>query len=370
MSGLEQAGGGEPRSPAPRGRGAATNPANRFARIDFAEELDYLENDPDAVEARRGIATEYFVDDAKSVISENDSPDIPFRYSLNPYRGCAHGCSYCFARPTHEYLDLSAGLDFETRIFVKERAPELFREWLGRDGYRPETVAMSGVTDGYQPIERKLELTRRCLQVALEARQPLAIVTKNALVTRDIDLLAPLAAQQAASVSLSVTTLDQSLSRMMEPRTSSPEAKLRAITELSRAGIPVTVLVAPVVPGLTDHEIPRILQAVKEAGAVSAGYILLRLPLTVEPVFLEWLHRVRPTEASKVETRIRATRGGKMYDSRFGERMRGSGPIADQIAASFRLFAARYGLSISRPPLSADRFRRPLPASGQRWLFE
>lgn len=357
-------------SPAPRGRGAATNPANRFARIDFSEDLEYLEVDPEAVEARRGIATEYFADDAKSVISENDSPDIPFRYSLNPYRGCAHGCSYCFARPTHEYLDLSAGLDFETRIFVKERAPELFREWLGRDGYLPETVAMSGVTDCYQPIERKLRLTRRCVEVAVETRQPLAVVTKNALVTRDIDLLAPLAVEGAASVSMSVTTLDQSLSRVMEPRTSSPEAKLRAIGELSRAGIPVSVLVAPIVPGLTDHEIPRILQAVKEAGAISASYILLRLPLTVEPVFMEWLRRVRPAEASKVETRIRATRGGKLYDSRFGERMRGSGPIADQINASFRLFAARYGLSTTRPPLTSDRFRRPVPRSGQRWLFD
>ncbi|MFM7071581.1 MAG: PA0069 family radical SAM protein [Planctomycetota bacterium] len=361
---------GTPGTPVPRGRGAATNPANRFARIDFAEDLEYLESDPEAAEARRGIATEYFADDAKSVISENDSPDIPFRYSLNPYRGCAHGCSYCFARPTHEYLDLSAGLDFETRIFVKERAPELFREWLGRDGYRPETVAMSGVTDCYQPIERKLQLTRRCVEVAVEARQPLAVVTKNALVTRDIDLLAPLAAEGAASVSVSVTTLDQSLSRVMEPRTSSPEAKLRAIGELSRAGIPVSVLVAPIVPGLTDHEIPRILQSVKEAGAISVGYILLRLPLTVEPVFMEWLHRVRPSEASKVETRIRATRGGKLYDSRFGERMRGSGPIADQINASFRLFAARYGLSTTRPPLTSNRFRRPVPRSGQRWLFD
>jgi DNA repair photolyase len=358
------------RPPVPRGRGAATNPANRFARIDFAEDLEYLDSDPEAVEARRGIATQYFADDAKSVVSENDSPDIPFRYSLNPYRGCAHGCSYCFARPTHEYLDLSAGLDFETRIFVKERAPELFREWLGRAGYQPETVAMSGVTDCYQPIERKLELTRRCLQVARDTLHPLAVVTKNALVTRDLDLLAPMAEAGTTSVSLSVTTLDQALSRVMEPRTSSPAAKLRAITELSQAGIPVHVLVAPVVPGLTDHEIPRILEAVKAAGAVSAGYILLRLPLTVEPVFMEWLRRARPGEAAKVESRIRATRGGKLYDSRFGERMRGTGPIADQIGASFRLFAARQGLHITRPKLAADRFRRPVPRSGQRWLFE
>lgn len=370
MSASERADGGGNRLPVPRGRGAATNPANRFARIEFAEDLEYLEGDADAVAARKGIATEYFADDAQSVVSENDSPDIPFRYSLNPYRGCAHGCSYCFARPTHEYLDLSAGLDFETRIFVKERAPELFRDWLGRAGYRPETVAMSGVTDCYQPIERQLQLTRRCLQVASETFQPIAVVTKNLLVTRDIDLLTPLAAAGAASVSLSVTTLDQSLSRVMEPRTSSPEAKLRAIAELSRAKIPVHVLVAPVVPGLTDHEIPRILEAVKAAGAVSAGYILLRLPLTVEPVFLEWLRRARPDEASKVESRIRATRGGKLYDSRFGERMRGTGPIADQIGASFRVFAQRHGLSVTRPQLSAEKFRRPVPRSGQRWLFE
>lgn len=359
----------EPNAPHATGRGSQINPLNRFARLAIDEDWEHLEHDAEAQAARRSIRTEYFVDDAKSVVSENDSPDIPFRYSLNPYRGCSHGCSYCFARPTHEYLDLSAGLDFETKIFVKERAPELFREWLNRDRYKPETITISGVTDCYQPIERKLQLTRRCLEVALEARQPIAIVTKNGLVTRDIDILQQMAQRQLVRVAVSVTSLDQALVRVMEPRTSSPEAKLRAIEQLSQAGIPTHLLIAPIIPGLTDHEIPAILAAAKTAGASSASCILLRLPLTVEPVFLEWLERTQPNARSKVEARIRATRGGKLYESQFGLRMRGRGEIADQIQQTFRVFAQRSGLDNTPEPLDTSSFRRPTHPSGQGWLF-
>lgn len=359
----------ESQLPMAKGRGSQINPPNRFTRIEFEEDLEYLENDEEAQEARLSVRTEYFVDHAKSIISENDSPDIPFRYSLNAYRGCSNGCAYCFARPTHEYLDLSAGLDFETKIFVKEKAPELLRDWLARDRYEPEPIMMSGVTDCYQPIEKKLGLTRRCLEVALEARQPVALVTKNALVTRDIDILKEMAALRVVSVSLSVTTLDQSLVKVMEPRTSSPQAKLRAIEQLASAGVPTHVLVAPVIPGLTDHEIPAILQAVREAGAQTAACILLRLPGAVQPVFLEWLDRTHPEKRSKVESRIRSTRGGKLYEAKFGSRMKGQGEIAEQIRGVFKLFARKYGLDGKAEPLDTSQFRRPVPSSGQGWLF-
>jgi DNA repair photolyase len=295
-----------------KGRGSQINPTNRFERLDVVADLDHFDSEEDQAEPR-AVRTEYFFDDSKSIINENQSPDIPFRYSMNPYRGCSHGCSYCYARPTHEYLALSAGLDFETKIFVKMRAPELLRDWLARPEWEPEEITISGVTDCYQPAERHFELTRRCLAVALEARQPLSLVTKNALVTRDLDLLVEMAARRIVSVAISVTTLDQSLTKVMEPRTSSPAARLRTIEKLATAGVPVHVLVAPVIPGLTDSEIPAILAAVKEAGAYSANYVLLRLPLTVEPVFLEWLQRTHPLQKSKIEAWIRSTRGGELY---------------------------------------------------------
>lgn len=356
--------------PLATGRGSQINPPNRFTRIEFEDDLEYLEHDQEARQARRAVRTEYFTDNAQSVVSENDSPDIPFRYSLNVYRGCSHGCSYCFARPTHEYLDLNAGLDFETKIFVKEKAPELFRDWLARDCYEPESITISGVTDCYQPIERKLGLTRRCLEVAAEARQPIALVTKNALVTRDIDILQDMAKQRLVSVAVSVTTLDRSLVQVMEPRTSSPAAKLRAIEQLVNAGVRTHVLIAPVIPALTDHEIPSILQAAKDAGAESASYILLRLPLTVEPVFLEWLERTQPGKRAKIESRIRSTRGGKLYEGGFGVRMKGRGEIAEQIRRTFMVFAHRHGLDKKREPLDVTRFRRPVPCSGQGRLFD
>ena len=350
------------------GRGAQINPGNRFARIEYVEDLSDLEGE-DAADLSR-IRTEYFSDASKSAVSENDSPDVFFRYSVNPYRGCAHGCSYCYARPTHEYLDLSAGIDFESKIFVKERAPELFREWLARDRYDPELVMMSGVTDCYQPAERHFQLTRQCLEVALEARQPIAVITKNALVTRDLDLLKPMAELNLINVALSITSLDQALTRVLEPRTSSPAARLRAIRELSEAGIPTHVMVAPIIPGLNDSEVPSILRAARDAGATSAAYVLLRLPLTVKPVFLEWLERHLPNQKEKIESRLRETRGGQLYESDFGTRMTGRGEMADQIRQTFELFTKKYDLMHGHRPLDTSQFRRPVPKSRQLRLFD
>jgi DNA repair photolyase len=354
---------------ATKGRGSQINPASRFTRIAIEDDWEHLEHDEACPEERHAIRTEYYVDESKSVVTENDSPDVGFRYSLNPYRGCQHGCSYCYARPTHEYFDLSPGLDFESKIFVKERAPELLRQWLSRPAWQPEPIMMSGVTDCYQPIERRLEITRRCLQVALEARQPICMVTKNALVSRDLDILKEMASLRIVRVSLSVTTLDTALARIMEPRTSSPAARLRTISELAAAGVSVNVLIAPVIPGLTDAEIPTILREVKNAGAEAAGYVLLRLPWTVRPVFLEWLERTQGDKRQKIEARIRDTRGGKMYEPDFGVRMSGRGEIAKQIGRTFEVFARKYALDGDLPPLDVAQFRQPEPTSGQRWLF-
>jgi DNA repair photolyase len=354
----------------PRGRGSPIAPPNRFTKLEFEEDLEHLEHDPEAQAARRAVRTEYFRDESKSVVTENDSPDVGFRFSLNPYRGCSHGCSYCYARPGHEFFELNAGLDFETKIFVKERAPELFRAHLAKPGWKCEHIMLSGVTDCYQPAERHFEITRRCLQVALEARQPLSIITKNALIVRDLDLLAPMAERNLVHVSLSVTTLDQSLSRIMEPRTSSPEAKLKAIAGLSEAGVPVNVMVAPIVPGLTDSEVPAILREAKAAGARRAGYVLLRLPLTVEPVFLEWLQRTQPQKAAKIEALIRSTRRGKLYTSQWSIRQRGEGELADQIARTFQVFSRKFGLDGLWPDLDATQFRRPFDEPRQRSLFD
>lgn len=359
----------ERKLPVITGRGSPIAPTGRFAKLEFELDLDALDQELEELPGK--VATEFFIDDAQSIISENDSPDIPFRYSLNPYRGCEHGCSYCYARPTHEYLDLNAGIDFETRVFVKQKAPQLFRDWLCRKNYLPEPVMFSGVTDCYQPVERHLRLTRQCIAVAAEARQPIAIVTKNAGVIRDLDLLSPLAEQRLAKVAISLTSLDQNLTKVMEPRTSSPEARLRAIRELTQAGVPVHAMLAPLIPGLTDHEIPALLQAAADSGARSASYILLRLPLTVEPVFLEWLARTQPQHRDRIESRIRSTRGGELYQSKFSERMRGTGEIAEQIRRTFRVFAKKVGLDQSRgAELDVSQFRPPTPSSGQKWLFE
>jgi DNA repair photolyase len=354
--------------PAPKGRGAFSNPPNRFGGPRYELDLEQLD-DPDLLPDRRPMPTEYYPDRSRSIVTENDSPDVGFRYSINPYRGCSHGCAYCYARPTHEYLGLSAGLDFESKIFVKEDAPQLFREFLARDRWQPEPIIMSGVTDCYQPAERYFRLTRRCLEVTAEARQPLVLITKNALILRDLDLLREMAAAHLVHVCLSITTLDAELARSMEPRTSTPAARLRAVTALAGAGVPVQVLVAPVIPGLTDSEIPAILTAAHKAGAAAAGYVLLRLPLTVAPVFQEWLQRAQPARADRVLERIRSARGGKLNDPTFGRRMVGSGPLAEQIRALFQLFAHKYGLDGPLPPLDCTQFRPPRLPSGQGQLF-
>lgn len=337
-----------------RGRGAAYNPPNRFERLHV--ELDPLPADPDEPEPWK--ETQYFRDHTRSVLARNDSPDIPFSVSINPYRGCAHGCIYCYARPTHEYLGFSAGLDFEARIMVKEDAPELLRRELASPRWQPEVIAMSGVTDCYQPVERKLRVTRRCLEVLAEARNPVSIVTKNHLVTRDVDLLAELASHRAALVFLSITTLDPKLQRVMEPRTSTPKRRLDAIRELSAAGIPTGVMVAPVVPGLTDHEMPAILEAAAEAGARSAGYVPLRLPFAVKELFEEWLERHFPDRRDKVLNRVREMRGGKLNDAEFGSRMRGEGIWAAHLRAVFATTTRRLGLNERSLDLSTASFRR------------
>lgn len=349
------------------GRGAQIDPSNRFEAIHAERDWEQLAEDDSPDE--RMVKTQFLVDHSRSIVSENDSPDIPFRYSVNPYRGCEHGCAYCYARPTHEYLGFNSGLDFESRILVKERAPELLRDWLARDEYVPEWIAFSGVTDCYQPCERKFELTRRCLQVAAECGQPIGIVTKNALVARDLDVLQPMAERRTVRVMLSITTLDAELARTLEPRTSSPEARLRTIRELSAAGVEVGVMIGPVIPGLNDVEIPAILQAAKEAGAVMASYVLLRLPLTVRPVFTDWLAKALPSKKDKIESLIRQCRGGEMNDSQFGRRRLGEGQIAEQIAQTFRVFAKKYNLDRTVPPLETRFFEHPTPSSGQQRLF-
>ncbi len=351
-----------------KGRSAAGDPPNRFLAVHREADPD-AELDPEDDPSQQRVPTQFLPDRSESIVTENDSPDVPFRYSVNPYRGCEHGCSYCYARPSHEYLGLGAGLDFESKIFVKERAPALFARWLAQDGWLPEMICFSGITDCYQPAERKFALTRGCLQVAAEAGQPIGIITKNRLVTRDLDLLAPMAERSLVHVSISVTTLDEQLARRMEPRTSRPTARLEAIRELSRAGVPTRVMVAPVIPGLNDSEIPQILKAAREAGAGAAGHVLLRLSGAVRPVFLEWLARSEPTRATRVEGAIRQTRGGKLNDTQFGRRMRGTGTRAEQIDQTFATFAKRYGLDGALAPFDFSQFRPPHLPGGQLRLF-
>ena len=341
------------RPPSPRGRGASSNPANRFQSIALERDADW---DPAEDPTPR---TQFYRDLSQSIITYNDSPDIPFQASINPYRGCEHGCSYCYARVFHEYLDFSAGLDFETRIMVKEDAPRLLRQELASPKWKPQMLGLSGVTDCYQPIERRLHLTRRCLEVLAEFRNPVEIVTKNALVTRDLDLLRELARHQAVEVNLSVTTLDSDLARRLEPRTSSPRQRLAAIEALRAAGIPVGVLVAPIIPALNDHEIPQILEAVAQAGAGWAGYQMLRLPLALATIFEDWLEREAPQQKEKVLNRIRAVRGNRLDDARFGARMTGEGFFADQTAQLFAVAARKVGLALASSELSTSAFRRP-----------
>jgi DNA repair photolyase len=343
-------------------RGAAENPPNRFEKIHLERDDDWNpEEDPLP-------RTQFLKDTSKTVIAYNDSPDIGFEASVNPYRGCEHGCIYCYARPFHEYLGFSSGLDFETKIMVKENAPKLLREELSSPKWKPQVIAMSGVTDCYQPAERKLKLTRGCLEVLAEFRNPVGIVTKNFLVTRDIDFLSELARFNAATVYISITTLDTELRKVMEPRTSPPAARLEAVRRLAEAGIHVGILMAPIIPGLNDHEIPSVLEAAAKAGAKSAGHVTLRLPYAVAPLFEQWLQTHFPDRKEKVLNRLRAMRGGKLYSAEFGKRMRGEGIFADQIDQLFHVGRRKAGIADRWMGLSAAAFRRP--AGPQLQLFD
>ncbi|MGB1842144.1 MAG: PA0069 family radical SAM protein [Longimicrobiales bacterium] len=342
--------------PTIRGRGIPWNPPNRFEplHVDRSTWLDPDDPLPQTV----------FLDDTtRSILSKNESPDVGFDVGLNPYRGCSHGCSYCYARPSHEYLGCSAGLDFETRIAVKRAAPNLLREALASSRWHPRVIGLSGNTDPYQPAERRLRITRRCLEVLADFRNPVSIITKSYLVTRDVDLLRELAAHEAVAVVLSITTLRNDLQRSMEPRAASPARRLGAIRVLADAGIPVGVNVAPIIPGLTDHELPEILEQAAAAGASFAGRILLRLPWGVKELFADWLERHEPDRKEKVLNRVREMHGGRLYDARYEVRGRGDGLWADQLAKLFEVSVTRLGLD--RPPtLSTASFRVPASAQG------
>lgn len=344
-----------------KGRGAGLNPANRFEAIHLEREADW---DPAEDPAPRTL---FFRDATASLIVRNDSPDVGFSAGINPYRGCEHGCVYCYARPSHEYLGFSAGLDFESRIMVKLDAAPILRRELSAASWKPETIALSGNTDCYQPAERRFRLTRACLEVLAEFRNPVGIITKNHMVTRDAGLLGGMAAWGGVAVFVTVTTLDSELAARLEPRASLPALRLEAIRELSAAGIPAGVMVAPIIPGLTDEEIPAILAAAAGAGASYSSKVVLRLPHGLPGLFEEWLERHYPLRAEKVLNRVRAVRGGALNDARFGERMRGSGLFAEQIARLFDVSRRKHGLDRPPPELSTSHFRRATP--GQLELF-
>ena len=345
-----------PGSPALRGRGAAINPTNRFESLSLSQlpgehQLEQSIAPGEAAEMvdsqdddGRVLKTAVYRDRSQSIINPVDSPDLHFKWTINAYRGCEHGCIYCYARPGHEYLGLSCGVDFESKIIVKHDAALLFRRELNKPSWHGEPIMMSGVTDPYQPIERSLRITRALLEVAREFRQPVSIITKNRLVTRDIDLLGELAAMGAAHVAISLTTLDPHLAQIMEPRASSPDARLSAIEQLAGAGIPVAVMTAPIIPGINDHELPALLEAAKAAGASSAGYVMVRLPHQIKDLFADWLDRHFPDRSAKVQSLIRQTRAGELYDATYGQRQTGTGPIAEVIESTFRLFATKLGL--------------------------
>ncbi len=375
-----------------RGRGAQLNPPSRFEKLSLhvlgehldraaAERVEHLDergvvgggvSEPGAeplAKAGRRLETMVLRDDSRTAINHVDSPDVGFSWTVNPYRGCEHGCVYCYARPTHEALGFSSGVDFESRIIAKMEAPELLRKELSKASWVGEPIVMSGVTDPYQPVESKLGITRRCLEVFAEFRQPVSIVTKSRLVLRDLDLLQELARHDAVRVAVSVTSLDNQLAAKMEPRAASPADRLWTIRRLASAGIPVTAMVAPIIPALNDREVPAILKEVADAGADSAGYVLLRLPHQIKELFEDWLTRHFPERKEHVLKLIRDTRGGKLYDAAWNTRFTGEGPFAQHLAATFNLFARRYGLTRSRTRLSSAAFRKPADAS-QMSLFE
>ncbi|MEJ5082884.1 MULTISPECIES: PA0069 family radical SAM protein [unclassified Ochrobactrum] len=344
-----------------RGRGAGINPTGRFeptTRHEFDDGWETLEDLP-------AFKTDVQVEKPRTIITRNDSPDISFDRSINPYRGCEHGCIYCFARPTHSYMGLSAGLDFEAKLFAKPDAPRLLERELAKAGYQPKTIAIGTNTDPYQPIEKKWRIMREILEVLEAANHPVGIVTKSALVVRDIDILSRMAEKGLAKVALSVTTVDATLARTMEPRASTPTLRLQAIRKLTEAGIPTSVMMGPIIPGINDHEIERILDAAYAQGAREAGYVLLRLPLEVAPLFKDWLLRNYPDRYRHVMSLVRSMRDGKDYDAEWGKRMRGTGPYAWQIGRRFEISARKLGFNSKRIPLRTDLFE-PVEKGGKQ----
>ncbi len=348
-----------------RGRGAVTNAGGRYERLTHQAEDDGW----GSMELSTPFKTEVTTEKARTIITRNDSPDLSFDRSVNPYRGCEHGCAYCFARPTHAYMGLSPGLDFESKLFAKVNAAALLEQELSAPGYEPRTLAIGTNTDPYQPIEKTHRIMRGVMEVLSRRNHPVGIVTKSALVVRDIDLLAPMAAKGLAKVAISITTLDRKLCRELEPRAATPEKRLETVRQLSQAGIPVTVLVAPVIPGINDSEIEAILDAARKAGATEAGYVVLRLPLEVRDIFREWLMDHAPGKLRHVMSLVQSTRGGKDYDSRFGLRQTGTGPFAWMIGRRFEIAAERLGFNRKRLKLKTDLFVKTTRSGDQLCLL-
>jgi DNA repair photolyase len=348
-----------------RGRGARSNPTHRFETLS----RQFLDDGWDTLADLPPLKTEIFTETPKSIITRNQSPDISFDRSINPYRGCEHGCSYCYARPAHAYMGLSPGLDFESKLFIKPNAAALLREELTAPNYSPRTIALGSNTDPYQPIEKQYRITRGLLEVLAEFKHPVGIVTKNQMVTRDIDLLAPMAKLGLVKVALSITTLDGKLARAMEPRASTPAKRLAAIEALSAAGIPTVVMIGPIIPGLNDHEVENILKAARAAGAREAGYTMLRLPHEVKGIFKDWLEKAYPDRYARVMAQVKDVRGGKESSAQFGERHMGSGPVAWMIGRRFQLACQQLGLNATRVKLRTDVFERPVQVGEQLALI-
>ncbi len=349
-----------------RGRGARSNAAGRFeslARVDFD---DGWTADDDVPPTLRTTMTP---ESARTIITRNDSPDVGFDRSINPYRGCEHGCIYCYARPAHAYMGLSPGLDFESRLFFKPQAAQLLARELARPAYKPAVIHIGGNTDPYQPRERALRVTRQILEVLADHHHPLSVITKSALIVRDADILAPMAKAGLARAAVSITTLDRTLARVMEPRAATPERRLAAIRALTEAGVPTVVMFAPVIPGLNDHELESVLRSAAEAGAAGAGYVALRLPLEIKDLFREWLADKLPDRAQRVMSLVRQMRGGRDYDAKWGQRMKGEGPIAELIAQRFKIARRRFGLDTPPPPLDTSQFHVPPRVGDQLDLF-
>jgi DNA repair photolyase len=353
-------------SPTPRGRGAQSNATGRFEAL-VREAFDDGWTADDAAPAQ--LKTVVTPERSKTIIARNDSPDVGFDRSINPYRGCEHGCIYCYARPSHAYVGLSPGLDFESRIFFKPEAGRLLAGELSRPSYKPAPIHIGGNTDPYQPQERRLRVTRGVLETLQRFGHPFSIITKSALILRDLDLIGPMGAARLARAAVSVTTLDRALARAMEPRAATPEKRIAAIRGLAAAGCPVAVMFAPVIPGLNDHELETVLERAAEAGATGAGYVVLRLPLEIKDLFREWLEAARPDRAARVMSLVRQMRHGRDYDVRWGERMKGDGPVAEIIGARFAAAKRRYGLDRVRPALDLARFKVPAKPTNQLDLF-